>query len=383
MKNRMAQMDMGLFTALLIMLGFGLVLVFSSSFALAQNKYHSADYFLVSQAGKALIAIIAFMIVVNVDYHLWGKLSNLIYIVAIVMLIAVFIIPGSHAINGAQRWLPLGPFRFQVSDFARVALILVMARSCEKAGDGIVDFKVFVNLLIKTGIVCFLILIEPNMSTAVILGTVAVAMVYLSGARLTHIGSLLIAALPIAVILILKTPYRMRRLMAYMSGSGSKDSVGYQTYQSLIGLGNGGLFGVGLGKGEQKYFYLPEPHTDFAISILGEEIGFAGLLIVMGIFAFIIWRGMKAALHAPDKMGQLMAFGFTMIVAVYTLIHACVGSGLIPTTGVPLPFLSFGGMSMIFMMISMGIVLNISSQSQYSLVSPGKFKNGVSVGITQ
>ena len=381
MKNGMAQMDMGLFTALLVMMGFGIVLVYSSSFALAQHKFGGADFFLARQAGRALIAIAGFMVFVNVDYHFWGKISNLLYVVAIIMLLAVFVLPGSHAINGARRWIALGPISFQVSDFARVALILVIARSCEKAGNDIVELKSFLMLLVKIGVACGLILIEPNMSTAVVLGTVTIAMIYLSGAKIAHIGSLVLAAIPVAILLVLKTPYRMRRLLAFMNGSGSKENVGYQTYQSLIGLGNGGLFGAGLGKGEQKYFYLPEPHTDFAIAILGEEIGFIGLLCVIALFVYIIWRGMHAALHAPDKMGQLMAFGFTMVVAMYALIHACVGSGLIPTTGIPLPFLSYGGMSIVFMMVSMGIVLNISSQSQHNVVAPHKFKRGRAIEV--
>lgn len=378
MKIRIAQMDMGLFTAILVMLGFGIVLVYSSSFALAQLKFGGADFFLARQSVRALLAIAFFMVFVNVDYHFWGRISNLIYVMAILMLLAVLFLPVSHVINGAKRWISLGPLSFQVSDFARMALVLVIARGCEKAGAEIEKIQTFAKMLVKIGAVCLLILVEPNMSTAVVLGAVTLAMIFLSGARITHIGLLVVAALPVIVVLILKTPYRMRRLLAFLHGSGSKDSVGYQTYQSLIGLGNGGFFGVGLGKGEQKYFYLPEPHTDFAISILGEEIGFFGLMLVISLFVFIIYRGMQAALHAPDKMGQLLAFGFTMTIAMYTIIHASVGSGLIPTTGIPLPFLSYGGMSLVFMMSSMGIVLNISSQSRYGLGSPAKFQTGKS-----
>ena len=143
-----------------------------------------------------------------------------------------------------------------------------------------------------------------------------------------------------------------------------KETIGYQAYQSLIGLGNGGLFGVGIGQGKQKFFYLPEPHTDFVISILGEEIGFVGLLVIGALFVFIVYRGMMIALNASDRMGQMMAFGFTLTIALYTLLHAFVGTGLVPTTGVPLPFLSYGGMSLVFMMSSIGIVLNISSKTR-------------------
>lgn len=381
MKNRMAGMDFGLFIALLVMMGFGIVLVYSSSFALAQQRFGGADFFLARQSIRVLFAIVAFMIFVNVDYHFWGRRSNLLYLGAVGLLIAVLVLPGVPTINGARRWLKIGPIIFQVSDVARVALICLIARNCDKIGNEITNIRHFVQLLIKIGIVCGLILIEPNMSTAVVLGVVTISMIYLSGAKLMHIASIAIAGIPVAVILILKTPYRFKRLMAFLHSSESKDHVGYQTYQSLIGLGNGGLFGTGLGKGEQKFFYLPEPHTDFAIAILGEEIGFIGLMIVFATFVFIISRGMRAALHAPDKMGQLMAFGFTMVVAVYTLIHACVGCGLMPTTGIPLPFLSYGGMSIVFMMIGMGIVLNISSQSQH--VPEVKMKRGVNRSVVQ
>jgi cell division protein FtsW len=177
----------------------------------------------------------------------------------------------------------------------------------------------------------------------------------------------------VVVILVLKEPYRRARLTGFLQMSEKTSSLSYQTYQSLIGLGNGGIFGVGIGKGEQKFFYLPEPHTDFAISIMGEEIGFVGLMIIMALFAFIVYRGMKIAFRAPDKMGQLMAFGFSFAIALYVIVHASVGTGLIPTTGVPLPFLSYGGMSLIFMMSSMGILLNISSQSRLDTMQP-KFR---------
>jgi cell division protein FtsW len=373
MNNQMAKMDMGLFAAILVMLGFGLVLVYSSSFALAQMKFGGADYFLANQAIRAVLAIGCFMIFINVDYHFWGKISKLTYIMAVILLVIVLVDPGSHAVNGARRWISLGFVRFQVSDFGRMALILLVARNCEEAGSEIVKFSYFMKLLVKIGIVCSLILVEPNMSTAVVLGIVCLAMMFLSGAKFTHIISLFLAFIPVAALLILNTPYRRRRLMGYLHGSSGNEAVTYQTFQSLIGLGHGGIFGVGLGKGDQKFFYLPEPHTDFAFSILGEEIGFVGLVIVMSIFAFIIYRGMRAALHAPDKMGQLMAFGFTMVVAMYMLIHAAVGTGMIPTTGIPLPFLSYGGMSLIFMVSSMGIVLNISSQTKFSSVQKRNF----------
>lgn len=363
MSSRMAKMDMGLFTAILLMLGFGIVLVYSSSFAVAENRFGGADFFLTRHALRALLAIIALMVFINIDYHFWGKLSNLFYLISVILLVAVLVLPESHAVNGAKRWLGFGAFKFQVSDLARMALILALARSCEKVGNDIKQIKVFISLLIKIGIICGLVVLEPSFSSSLIIAVVGLAILFMSGSKLLHIGGLFIPVIPALAAIALSAPYRRARVMGFLHMSSRKEDLGYQAYQSLVGLGNGGLFGVGLGKGEQKFFYLPEPHTDFAISILGEEIGFVGLMIVFGIFIFIIYRGMKAALNAPDRMGQLLAFAFTFEFTLMTIFHCLVDIGLVPTTGVALPFLSYGGMSLVFMMISMGIVLNISSQA--------------------
>jgi cell division protein FtsW len=356
-------MDWPLFAAILLMLGFGIVLVYSSSFALSQNKYGGPDYFLSRQSIRALFGIACFMVCINVDYHRWGRLSGVAYLLSVALLAALFVLPSHHAINGARRWLSLGPLQFQVSDFARIALILFLARKCEEAGSELRRFKTVVKLLAITAIICALVLAEPNFSTAAIIGGIALAILFISGANFMHLGAIALSAIPAAVVLVLVAPYRLRRLKIFMDHSGHANDVGYQSFQSLVGLGNGGLFGVGLGKGEQKFFYLPEPHTDFIVSILGEEIGFIGLLAIGAVLAFIVYRGMRIASRAPDRMGQVMAFGFTSAVAIYAIVNASVASGLIPTTGVPMPFLSYGGMSLIFTMSSMGIVLNISGRS--------------------
>jgi cell division protein FtsW len=361
-------MDFGLFTSVLLMLGLGIIFVYSSSFALAQERFGGSDFFLLRQAFRAALAVASFMFFINVDYHFWGKMSNLIYLFAVCMLIYVLLLPENNAINGAKRWIDIGFVNFQVSDFARMALILVIARSCDKAGAEIKNWSVLARNLVLIGIICGLILLEPNFSTCVLLGLTGLAMLFLSGANTFHLAGLFLSFIPVAIFLVVKTPYRFARLIGFFNMNAKKESLGYQAYQSLIGLGNGGLFGVGLGKGEQKFFYLPEPHTDFAISIMGEEIGFIGLMIIMCAYIFIVYRGMKIALSAPDRMGQLMAFGFTFVIAIYALIHMFVGTGMVPTTGIPLPFLSYGGMSLVFMMISMGIVLNISSQSKFGQI---------------
>jgi len=363
MNAQRENIDWPLFAAILLMLGFGIVLVYSSSFALSQNKYGGPDYFLARQSIRALFGIACFMICVNVDYHRWGNMSGFAYLISIALLAALFVLPSHHAINGARRWLTVGPLQFQVSDFARIALIIFLARKCEEAGGEIRRLTMVVKLLAVVGVMCVLVLVEPNFSTAAIMVGIALAILFVSGANLLHLGAIVLSAIPAAVILVLVAPYRLRRLTGFLDRSGHQHDIGYQSFQSLVGLGNGGLFGVGLGKGEQKFFYLPEPHTDFIVSILGEEIGFIGLLAIGAVLAFIVYRGMRVAFRAPDRMGQIMAFGFSAAIAIYAIVNASVASGLIPTTGVPMPFLSYGGMSLIFTMASMGVVLNISSRS--------------------
>jgi len=361
-------MDFGLFTAILLMVGFGLVLVYSSSFAigLETEKFkYSSEYFFSRQMIRALLALAGFMVFVNVDYHIWGRLSNLGYIMAVAMLIVVLLLPGDEAIKGAKRWLSFGPVTFQVSDIARMMLILFIARHCDDAGNEIRDFRFFLKMVGMIGIIGVLILAEPGFSTASIVILICMTMLFMAGVRVSHLGTLALGIIPVLAVAAVKMQHSHRRLTEFFGRHGGLENMGYQTYQSVIGLGNGGLFGVGIGKGEQKFFYLPEPHTDFVLSILGEEIGFIGLMIMFGLYAFIIYRGLKIASEAPDRQGQLMAFGFTFAIAVNMLLHTGVAIGLLPTTGIALPFISYGGMNLIFMVCSMGIVLNISSQSRY------------------
>jgi cell division protein FtsW len=360
--EKFGRMDIGVFVTSLLMLGFSIVLVYSSSFAVAQHKFGGGEFFLARQVVRAVLALACFMVFINVDYHFWGKHSRGAYVVAIVLLAYVLLMP-SHAIHGAKRWITLGFIQFQASELALMVMVVLFAARLDVAGDDIRSPKQLAQYLLKIGLVCGLIILEPNFSTASIVGIIGLSLLFVAGARFWHLGGLFLVFVPVAAIVAASAPYRRHRIMAYLHMSSHKGDVGYQAFQSLVGLGNGGLFGVGLGQGGQKYFYLPEPHTDFIFSILGEEIGFVGLCAVLMIFGYMIYRGIKIAFNAPDKTGRLMAFGFTFILGIYVIVHACVNTGLIPTTGIPLPFLSYGGMSLIFFMSAMGVLLNISSQS--------------------
>ncbi len=357
-------MDLGIFGLSLLMLGFGVVLVYSSSFAVAQQKYGGADFFLARQAIRAIIALVCFVVFINVDYHVWIRLGNLGYAAAILLLLYVLVAPNAQAVKGAKRWISLGFVTFQVSEIARIALVVFLARKLSEAGESIRQWKVFLRHLMYIGVICGLIILEPDFSTTMLIGIVGISLLFVAGSNFFHLAAVALAGIPVAIYAMLGTSYRFRRVLAFFNPGEYKETVGYQAYQAMIGLGNGGILGQGLGQGQQKYFYLPEPHTDFAFSILGEEIGFVGLLVVLAIFAYIVVRGIRVAMRAPDKEGQVMAFGFTLMVAIYVVLHSSVNTGLVPTTGVPLPLLSYGGMSLVFTMSAIGILLNISSQAQ-------------------
>lgn len=363
MKTKLSRIDFGLLAAVLVMLGVSIVMVYSASFAVAQSKYGGADFFLMRQAVRAALALGCFMVFINVDYHFWGKKSAVAYVAVIVLLVYVLVAPASHAIHGARRWISLGFVQFQVSELALLVLVAMLASQLSDDGEGVKDGKKFLGYLVKIGIVCGLIGLEPNYSTASLVGFLGICILFVAGARMSHLAALLGAAVPLAVMAAFGAGYRRHRIMAFLHNSDHRGDIGYQAYQALIGLGNGGLFGVGIGQGGQKYFYLPEPHTDFVYSIVGEELGFVGAVAVLLLFAFMVYCGIRIARRAPDTMGRLMAFGFTFVLAIYALIHAAVNVGLIPTTGIPMPFLSYGGMSLLFTMSSMGILLNISSQA--------------------
>ena len=365
MTNNIGKMDLGLFVATLTLLGFGIVLVYSSSFVVATDpKYGGSgpDYFFSRQVIRALLAVVCFTFFINIDYHFFSKYSGAIFIVAVVLLVYVLLLPDNHAVNGAKRWITLLGVRFQVSDFARMALILLLAKKCGEDDADFSNWRALVPHYLRIGILCCLVVMEPDFSTTVIILVTAFAMLFMGGAKVRHILGTVALAVPVAVVMVLRTPYRMNRVTGFMNLDAHSGNLGYQVTQSLIGFGRGGLFGAGLGKGEQKHFYLPEPHTDFILSVLGEEFGFIGVMVILLIFAYVIFRGFRISLKAPDRTGQLIAFGFTLVVALYVLVHSCVVTGLVPPTGIPMPFLSYGGMSLIFMMSSMGILLNISSQ---------------------
>jgi len=368
MSEKLLKIDKIIFISALLMMGFGIVFVYSSSFALAQVRHGGSYFYLLNHIIRVLIALCCLVFFINVDYHVLGKYSSILYIFAVCLLVYTLTIPDEEAVNGAKRWINLGLFRIQVSEFARIILILSLAYQLEKQADHLHMVGVFILHVFRIGLICFLIILEPDFSTALVIGMISFCLLFIAGAKMSHLTSFLVSLIPFIVLTILNSTYRFNRLIAHFNFQDHTQGTGYQTFQALVGLGNGGFFGTGLGLGEQKYFYLPEPHTDFVFSILGEEIGFSGLLIVFAVFLILVYRGMRISFKAPDKMGHFLAFGLTLMMSCYFLLHSFVNTGIVPITGVPLPFLSYGGMSLIFTMSSIGIILNISSQTKIAHV---------------
>ena len=361
--ERLKKLDVGILVSTLVLVVFGIVFVYSSSFAVAEQRFGGADFFLSRQAIRAVLGLFCFLLFAVVDYHAIGRLGGIFYVASVLLLVYVLTLPEESAVNGAKRWVKIGLFRMQVSELARMGLLIMLAKQLSTMGDRVREWGVFLKMVMLIGVVCGLVVLEPDFSTAVLIAGISLTVLFVAGARFTHLVGLGLSVIPLAIIAVTSTPYRRQRLMGFLHMESHEQDLGYQAQQALIGLGNGGIFGVGLGQGEQKLMFLPEPHTDFVFSILGEEVGLVGLLIVFAIYGFLIFRGIRVALHAPDLMGRLLAFGFSFTIATYVMVHAMVNTGLVPTTGVPMPFLSYGGMSLIFAMSAMGILLNISTQT--------------------
>ncbi|MGH4120067.1 stage V sporulation protein E [Clostridium sp.] len=358
---KMGQIDFMLFATVVLLVTIGVLMVFSASSWFALVNYDDPDYFFKKQMMWAVIGFIFMAIAIKIDYHKYKQYTGLIMIITIILLLAVFVFP---PIKGARRWIPLGIANFQPSEIAKYVIVLFMAKSLDLKGEKIKTFSrgVFPYLLIS-GFYAGLILMEPNLSIASIIMIVTVIILFAAGARFKHIlaiGGTLVAAVG---VLILIAPYRLERALNFMDPFAKSQDEGYQLVQSLLALGSGGVTGAGIGQSRQKCLYIPEPHTDFIFSIIGEELGLIGVVFIISLFLIFVWRGIKVAVTAKDMYGTLLAIGTTSVIAVQAIINIAVVTGSMPVTGVPLPFISYGGSALVINMFAMGILLNISRQT--------------------
>ncbi|MFH1760457.1 MAG: putative lipid II flippase FtsW [bacterium] len=365
--NRAGTFDNTLLTAVMILIGFGMVMVYSSSSIIAEDKFGSANFFLLKQLVRVGIALTVFIVVVRVDYHFYEKIALPAFIVSVILLMIVLLAPNIRVINGARRWIaiPLISVLFQPSDLARVSLIIFAATYLNRRSNTLNDLKKgYLPLLGSVCSVVLLIFLEPDFGTAFILLSILLIMMLAGGVLLSHLSWTFITGLIVSFFAVMAMSYRRQRIFAFLGLGENHSEISYQAQQSIMGMGAGGFWGTGLGESSQKYFFLPEPFTDFVFAILGEELGFIGTTITMILFVIVIWRGFRIALGAKDPLGRLLAIGITSMISIYAMFHIGVSVGVLPTTGIPLPFISYGGTSMVFSMMGIGILINISSQSK-------------------
>jgi cell division protein FtsW len=357
------QPDIVLFLTTLLLLAIGIIMVLSASSYDAMLKYDNPYYFLNRQLIWALLGIIAMFFVMQIDYYRLKPFVVPGFIVAIILLILV-LIPGiGRNVGGATRWIDLGFTRFSPSEIVKIAVVFFFARMMSLEPEKIKTIKGFGFCIGILGLIALLLMKQPDLGTTVAIAGTAFCMFIAMGARISHLAGLVGLGIMGIVALILDEPYRLKRITGFLNLWETASDEGYQTVQSLYALGSGGLLGVGLGNSRQKFLYLPERHTDFIFAIISEELGFIGAFLVLSLFFLFIWRGFRIALHAPDTFGAMLAVGLTSIIAVQSVINMGVVTGSLPVTGITLPFVSYGGSSLLFSLIGVGILLNISKFS--------------------
>ena len=358
MGKKTVAMDYMLMSMVFALVCIGIVMVYSASAVMSQEKFSNSYYFLIKQLTWAFIGVVLMLVFSQLDYNQLQKISKWAILITIILLIIVLFRP---SMLGARRWLKLGPIGFQPSEMAKLVLIIFIADIIDRKQSKNKEFKKCVlPVLIITGIFSLLIYIEPDLGNTVILAVLFMVMLFVGGAKIRHLLSIILCAMPLLYIAVLRVGYRKGRLLAFLNPEDDIMGKGYHLYQSLIAFGSGGLFGKGLGASTSKLFFLPQPHTDFILAIIGEELGFAGVSVIIILFALILYRGIRIALGAPNLFGTMMAVGISSLIAMQTIINIAVVTACIPTKGLPLPFLSFGGSSLIFNLIGIGIMLNIS-----------------------
>ncbi|MGI6128642.1 MAG: putative lipid II flippase FtsW [bacterium] len=366
MKKRQ-QPDFLIFFATVTLLGFGIVMVFSASSVAATAEFGDSFHYLKTQTIATAIGLIGMVIFMQIDYHSLKKWAPVVLAVAIFLLGLVLFKSVGVEGGGARRWLQLGPFNLQPSEVAKIGIVLFLASILSERKLNITKFwHGLFPLVAILGVLFLLILKQPDLGTAMTLAGTAAIMLFVAGAKISHLVMLGCIAAPGVWLAIMGEDYRRRRFLAFLNPEADPQDAGFHIIQSLYALGSGGLLGVGLGESRQKFFYLPERHTDFIFAIIGEELGLLGTLFVLALFLLLAWRGCRAAMLAPDRFGVLLGVGIVSMIVIQALVNIGVVTGSLPITGIPLPFISYGGSSLVFSLAAVGVLLNISRHSQRS-----------------
>ena len=356
--------DRVLFIVTLLLVFVGMVMVFSASAVMAKEKYHSGYFFLLRQMGWAIAGFIAMMIGMRIDYKRLKHPAVVFSMLGLttVMLISVFFLDRAH---NTHRWIHFAGFSFQPSELAKPVLILFLAFFLENRTRSMDDWRnTLIPAVIPTAVFVGLIVFQPDLGTAIACAAITGCILFVAGLRFRYLGYALLASLLPLYFLIFHVTYRRDRILAFLNPYSDPQGRGFHIIQSLIAVSTGGLTGVGLMEGKEKLFYLPEPHTDFIFSVLGEELGLVGCLLVVLLFATLLWRGIRTALHTQDMFGRFLAVGITSMVVVQAFINISVVLGLMPTKGIPLPLISYGGSSLFITLACVGVLLNVTKQAE-------------------
>jgi len=356
--------DMWLFGVALVLLSVGVVMVYSASAIVAADRFRDPYFFLKKQLFWAVLGAAGLWLALRFDYRRLERWVLPLLIVAAALLVLVLIPPIGQAINGTRRWIRVGPVSFQPAELAKLALVVYLAAFLARRRAAPGGFREgLLPPLVVAGALAALVLAQPDLGTCVTLIALTFALLFLAGGHVGHLGLITASALPLIAVAVWAAPYRLRRIAAFVDPWSDPRGSGFQIIQSWLALGNGGVLGQGIGASRQKLFYLPESHTDFIFAVIGEELGFVGAAVIVALFVILVWRGLRIGLRAPDPFGAYLALGITVLIATQTLVNLGVVTGLLPTKGLPLPFISFGGSALLVTMLSTGVLLNISQHA--------------------
>lgn len=367
MRLRTGKPDYLLAMVVFLLCLFGVVMISSASIVISQERFGSNFYYVWHQVISLIVGLIALLIGYFVDYRVWRKYSLILFLLTIVLLIAVFLPGIGKELGGAHRWVGIGGLLFQPSEIVKLTFIIYFASWLEKKGEGVRDFSSgFLPFIVLMIILGFLIMSQPDLGTLSVIALTSVVIFFVAGARYTHLGLATISALIFFVILVRIAPYRMQRFLVFLNPSQQTLGAAYHINQALIAIGSGGLWGLGFGQSKQKYLYLPQPHIDSIFAIIAEELGFLRAGLILLAYVFIGLRGFKIARNAPDNFAKYLAVGITAWIVLQAFINIAAMLNLVPLTGITLPFISYGGSSLIMSLLGVGILLNISKYSQTS-----------------
>ncbi len=361
--DKVNHIDFMLLITVLILTTVGFIMIFSASAILAQQRYGDNLFFLKRQLIFGLLGLFMMFVLSKFDYRGLRPLAYPLLFASFFLLILVYVPGIGYRVGGARRWIHLGNITIQPSEIAKLSLIIYMAYYFSKKKETIRDFKK--GVLPVLGITFALIALiypQPDFGSAMFLSLLLITFLFIAGARFLHLGLLGAAVLPFGIYAIFHAGYRYRRFIAFLDPWKSPKSTGFQIIQSFISFGSGGVFGRGLGNGQQKLFFLPAPHTDFIFSVIGEELGFIGVVIIIVLFMLLLVRGFRIAYLAQSQFASYLALGITLMIGLQTVINLGVVMGLLPTKGIPLPFISYGGSSLLITLMGVGILLNISKR---------------------